>query len=107
MRDELGAARWCGRMLVEGNCELDIIELMVILRDIQLVSNMGIQKLMVERNCLLMIQQCASAGNAHPSSKVEVLAKKIMELSKTFNKCRFACAYRELNKPMHLLARFS
>lgn len=68
---------------------------------------MGIRKIILKSDCLLMIQLCNLEGGMHPSSEVGVLAKEIHELVKAFDTCKLQHVYREFNIHVHLLECFA
>lgn len=91
-------------MSVEGISELEIIELLAISRGMQLIAGLGIWKIIIKSDYLLMIQLCNSIDSVHPCSEVGVLVANIQELMKLYEACKLQHVYQEYNKPLHLLA---
>lgn len=107
LRGHLRCTRLTCSMVVGGICEPKIIELLAILRGLQIVSSMGIRKLIVESNCLLMIQICISKDSVHACSEIGILVDEIHGILSILNAGNIQHVYKEYNKLAHLLARYA
>lgn len=83
----------------------ETIELLAILRGLQIGSRMGFRKIIVEGDCLLMIRACQS--DQASTSMLGNIVLEIKQLQRDFEKCRFKHTFREQNVPAHKLARFA
>lgn len=64
---------------------------------------MGVNKLILESDCLFMIKECLSSATS--ISEIGPLVTEIKKLQETFVECQFQHAYREHNRLAHFLAR--
>lgn len=58
LRDDQGSFRFGACLGLHEANELEETELMAIFRELQLCASMGISKILVESNCLLMVNLC-------------------------------------------------
>lgn len=70
----------------------------------KLIADLGIRKLIIKIDCLLMIQLYNSIESVHTCSKVAVLVTDIQDLMKSIEICKLQHVYWEYNIPVHLLA---
>ncbi|KAF5445494.1 hypothetical protein F2P56_034541 [Juglans regia] len=81
------------------------IELIAWLRGLQLCLPLGISKLVVEFDCLLLVQELQESHEF--SSTNGNLLKDVRDLMKHFNELHIKHVYREGNGVAHSLARFA
>lgn len=95
LRDELGGTRLAGSMAMRDICDPKIIEPLAILRGLQLVSGLGIKKLILESDCLLMIQVCISSDTAHVCLEIGVMVNEMHRVLLRFDDCMLQHVYRK------------
>lgn len=96
--------RLTSNIAMKGIYEPKIVELTAILRGLQIIIGIGIEKLLVESNCLRMVRMCNALENAHLCSDMRFLIKEIHGITSLFKECNITHVFKEQNKPAHILA---
>ncbi|KAF5462687.1 hypothetical protein F2P56_018674 [Juglans regia] len=82
--------------------EPEAVELIVVLRGLQLCVSMGISRIQVESDCLLVVE--ALEHNNMAGSLLGLLYQDIKSISSCFVECSFVYVPREGNRAAHGLA---
>ncbi|KAF5468867.1 hypothetical protein F2P56_012979 [Juglans regia] len=81
------------------------VELKAIFRDLQLCVSMGISRIQVESDCLLVVE--ALEQNTMDGSLLGLLYWEIKSLSSCFVDCSYVYVPREGNRAAHTLAQYA
>ena len=85
--------------------ELEAVELIAVLRGLQLCVSMGISRIQVESDCLLVVE--ALEHNNMAGSLLGLLYQDIKSISSCFVECSFVYVPRKGNRVAHTLALYA
>lgn len=107
LRDANGETQMEASIPKEGICELAEVELVAIMRGLQLCACLGINKLILESDCLFMLQECMSNTISYTELGSLVIEIKNIQANQPifYEDNKLQHVFREHNKPTHLLAR--
>lgn len=103
LRNEKGKTLLAASLPEEGIKSPKEVELIATLRGLQLCVGMGVQKLILESDCLFMLKECLSVNT--PISEISSVVTDIKDLQSRYEDCQLQHVLWEKNKPLHLLAR--
>lgn len=101
--NEAGNFCFVASLRIQDIHEMEVIELIAILRRLQLCATKDMEHLNVESDCLLMVQECNTTGP--PSSRLGILVEEICKLRDCFRTCTIAHVFWEHNVLAHTFAR--
>lgn len=102
LRNAVGKTQLSVCMAEAGICEPNQIELLAILRGLQIYLGLGIRKSILESDCLQMINECLSRVTSY--SKTGSMVVELRKIQTSFTNCILQHTYREHNEVAHFLA---
>ncbi|XP_042942655.1 uncharacterized protein LOC122276823 [Carya illinoinensis] len=103
--NDKGEVLWATTKLEDEGINAEAIELLAIFRALQMCVGMGINKLVVESNCLMAVK--VLNAEIECSALLNDLVREIKEVQTLYTKCQIQHVYREENGVAHRLARFA
>lgn len=97
--NKLGALCFAASLRIQEINKLEVVELMAILRGLQFCATWDIENLIIESDCLSMVQECNEEGS--PNSRLGVIVKEIKNMRGHFGTCSIQHTLREHNVLAH------
>lgn len=97
LRGEHGVTRLAACMADNGICKPESIELLAILKELQICSAMGINKLILESDYLLMVKEYLYGGSS--LSELGIIVTEIKRIQAMFEDCKLQHVYKEQDRP--------
>lgn len=105
LRDGKGEVALAASKLENDVSDFEAIELLAILRCLQLCANMGIRKLIIKSDCLMVVQVLKK--EIELAGMLDSLVNEIRKLQMLYVDCQVQHFYREGNWVAHKLAHYA